>query len=98
MLERPPAGETYAMGYADILLELLRRRSARKNAVHLLPLLQPGMNVLDPGSGPGSITLGLARPCTPGPSPGWTRTPGRQRWRGSEPRPAGSRKTPKRRP
>ena len=52
VLERPPERETYAMGYSDIFLQLLRRRSAGRNAAHLLPLLQPGMDLLDLGCGP----------------------------------------------
>ena len=56
----------YVIGYSDIFLRLLQRRSAARNAAHLLPLLQPGMNVLDIGCGPGSITLGLAQAVYPG--------------------------------
>ncbi len=36
------------------------RRSAQRNAAFLLPLLRPGMRLLDVGCGPGSITVGLA--------------------------------------
>ena len=66
VLERPPERETYAMGYSDIFLQLLRRRSAGRQAAHLIPLLQPGMDLLDLGCGPGSITLGLAQAVWPG--------------------------------
>ena len=66
VLERPPKGETYAMGYSDIFLQLLHRRSAGRQAAHLMPLLQPGMDLLDLGCGPGSITLGLAQAVWPG--------------------------------
>ena len=66
VLERPPEGEAYAMGYSDIFLQLLRRRSAGQSAAHLMPLLQPGMDILDLGCGPGSITLGLAQAVYPG--------------------------------
>jgi ubiquinone/menaquinone biosynthesis C-methylase UbiE len=37
------------------------RRTAERNAAFLLPYLRPGMTLLDAGSGPGSITIGLAR-------------------------------------
>ena len=66
VLERPPEGGAYAMGYSDIFLQLLRRRSAGRQAAHLMPLLQPGMDLLDLGCGPGSITLGLAQAVWPG--------------------------------
>ena len=75
VLERPPEGETYAMGYSDIFLKLLRRRSAGRNAAHLMPLLQPGMDLLDLGCGPGSITLGLAQAVWPGEVTGLDQNP-----------------------
>ena len=56
----------YAMGYSDIFMEMLGRRSAPQNAGHLLPLLRPGMTLLDLGCGPGSITSGLAAAVHPG--------------------------------
>lgn len=54
------------MGYSEIFLKLLRRRSAEKNAAHLLGMLRPGMSLLDLGCGPGSITTGLAEAVAPG--------------------------------
>ena len=56
----------YAMGYSNIFMELLERRSAPQNAAHLLPHLLPGMTLLDLGCGPGSITTGLAKAVHPG--------------------------------
>ncbi len=41
-------------------------RVARHQAAFLLPHLEPGMNLLDIGCGPGSITLGLAEAVAPG--------------------------------
>ena len=75
ILERPPERETYAMGYSDIFLKLLRRRSAGRNAAHLLPLLRPGMDLLDLDCGPGSITLGLAQAVWPGEVTGLDQNP-----------------------
>ena len=55
----------YTMGYSDAFMKLLYRRTAEKNAAHLLPLLRPGMKVLDLGCGPGQISMGLARAVGP---------------------------------
>ena len=66
LTEAQPAGAAYGMGYSNLFMELLERRSAARNAAHLLPLLRPGMEILDLGCGPGLITLGLARAVYPG--------------------------------
>ena len=63
---REEARRNYAMGYSDTFMELLARRSAGRNAAHLLPHLKPGMTLLDLGCGPGSITAGLAEAVRPG--------------------------------
>jgi ubiquinone/menaquinone biosynthesis C-methylase UbiE len=42
------------------------RRTAERNAAFFLPHLQPGMRLIDAGSGPGSITIGLAAAIAPG--------------------------------
>lgn len=44
----------------------LASRTASRDAAFLLPHLRPGMRVLDVGSGPGSITLGLGDSVAPG--------------------------------
>lgn len=44
----------------------LAKRTAARNAAFLLPHLRPGMRLLDVGSGPGTITLGLAETVAPG--------------------------------
>lgn len=56
----------YTMGYSEDFRQMLNRRSAETHAAHLMPLLQPGMRVLDFGCGPGTITVGLARAVDPG--------------------------------
>jgi ubiquinone/menaquinone biosynthesis C-methylase UbiE len=44
----------------------LARRSATNEGAFFLPHLRPGMRLLDLGSGPGSITIGLAEALAPG--------------------------------
>lgn len=60
------AQATYVLGYEPSFLRMLRMRSARVHAQHLLPHLKPGMQVLDAGCGPGSISVGLAEVVGPG--------------------------------
>ena len=57
---------SYTMGYSEEFRQMLNRRSAESHAVHLMPLLEPGMRVLDFGCGPGTISVGLARAVDPG--------------------------------
>ena len=57
---------SYTMGYSDEFRQLLDRRSAKSHAAHLLPLLEPGMRLLDFGCGPGNISVGLASAVNPG--------------------------------
>ena len=45
---------------------LAATRTAAQDAAFFLPYLRPGMLVLDVGSGPGSITVGLAEVVAPG--------------------------------
>ena len=56
----------YTMGYNEEFQQLLARRSAPTHAGYLLPLLEPGMRVLDFGCGPGTISVGLAEAIAPG--------------------------------
>ena len=63
---REPPAPTYTMGYSDEFQKLLDRRNAAANAAHLLPLLRPGLRVLDFGCGPGTISMGLAKAVAPG--------------------------------
>jgi ubiquinone/menaquinone biosynthesis C-methylase UbiE len=44
----------------------LAKRTAARHAAFLLPHLRPGMRLLAVGSGPGTITLGLAKTVAPG--------------------------------
>ena len=59
-------GHRYTHGHAESVLRSHRSRTAANSAAYLLPELQPGMNLLDIGSGPGTITAGLAELVAPG--------------------------------
>ena len=65
-LSKGDRNNNYAMGYSNIFMELLQRRSAAHNAAHLLPHLRMGMTLLDLECGPGPITSGLAAVVHPG--------------------------------
>lgn len=58
--------ETYTHGHHDSVLRSQRWRTAENSAAYLLPLLAPGMELLDVGCGPGTITVDLARRVAPG--------------------------------
>lgn len=57
---------TYTHGHAESVLRSHRARSAENSAAYLLPRLHPGQDLLDIGSGPGTITADLARIVAPG--------------------------------
>ncbi len=59
--------ETYTPGYSDVAIRYMKRRHAARDAAFLLPLLKPGMRLLDCGCGPATITVGLAEAVAPGP-------------------------------
>lgn len=61
-----PPRPAYTMGYGEEFLQVLKRRSAETHAADLLPLLRPGMRVLDFGCGQGTISVGLAKAVEPG--------------------------------
>ena len=58
--------EDYTFGYGQGSVALMALRSAESHAQFFLPWLQAGMQLLDVGCGPGSVTLGLARCVAPG--------------------------------
>src|SRR4051812_37849146 len=57
---------TYTHGHGDEVLRAYRRRSAENSAGYLLRVLRPGLDLLDVGCGPGSITVDLAARVAPG--------------------------------
>src|SRR5688572_27583877 len=59
--------ETYTFqGNTGFASYMTRTRSAERQAAFFLPHLHSGMKLLDCGSGPGSITVGLAKAVAPG--------------------------------
>ena len=50
----------YTHGHHESVLRSHRWRTAENSAAYLLPLLEPGMRLLDVGCGPGTITMDLA--------------------------------------
>jgi ubiquinone/menaquinone biosynthesis C-methylase UbiE len=61
-----PAVESYSQRANPVFEAELALRTAGKEGAFFLPFLRPGMQVLDLGCGPGSITLGLAERVAPG--------------------------------
>lgn len=59
-----PAG--YTPGWSAVASGFMARRTAPTHAGEILARLRPGMDLLDLGCGPGSITAGLARAVAPG--------------------------------
>ncbi|MBV8984667.1 MAG: methyltransferase domain-containing protein [Acidimicrobiia bacterium] len=57
---------TYTHGHDDSVLRSHRWRTAENSAAYLLPHLGAGMDLLDLGCGPGTITVDLARRTAPG--------------------------------
>jgi SAM-dependent methyltransferase len=56
----------YTHGHEQATLASHSARTAASSAAYLLPVLRPGMDVLDVGCGPGTITLDLAVAVAPG--------------------------------
>ena len=57
---------TYTHGHTDAVLRSHRWRTAENSAGYLLPHLRPGLDLLDVGCGPGSLTADLAVRVAPG--------------------------------
>ena len=55
------ASEKYTHGHPASVLRSHGWRTAENSAAYLLPHLRPGLDVLDVGCGPGTITIDLAR-------------------------------------
>jgi SAM-dependent methyltransferase len=57
---------TYTHGHVDAVLRSHRWRTADNSAAYLVPHLRAGLDLLDVGCGPGSLTADLARRVAPG--------------------------------
>src|SRR5215218_9750469 len=58
--------EAYTHGHHESVLRTHSWRTVDNSAAYLAPHLQAGARVLDVGSGPGTITIDLARRVRPG--------------------------------
>jgi 2-polyprenyl-3-methyl-5-hydroxy-6-metoxy-1,4-benzoquinol methylase len=58
--------ERYSHGHHESVLRAHTWRTAENSVGYLLPHLRPGQSLLDIGSGPGTITVDLARRLAPG--------------------------------
>jgi len=56
----------YTHGHHESVLRSHRWRTAENSAAYLLPVLAPGLDLLDVGCGPGNITIDLASRVSPG--------------------------------
>jgi 2-polyprenyl-3-methyl-5-hydroxy-6-metoxy-1,4-benzoquinol methylase len=61
-----PADDVYTHGHHEAVLRSHRWRTAANSAAYLVPHLAPGRSLLDVGSGPGTLTVDLARHVAPG--------------------------------
>jgi ubiquinone/menaquinone biosynthesis C-methylase UbiE len=61
-----PFRQSYTHGHHDSVLRSHRWRTAENSAAYLLPLLASGMELLDVGCGPGTLTTDLAVRVAPG--------------------------------
>ena len=58
--------DTCTHGHAEPVLQSHRWRTAANSAAYLLPSLRPGLDLLDVGCGPGTVTVDLAALVAPG--------------------------------
>ncbi|MEP9395650.1 methyltransferase domain-containing protein [Gordonia sp. VNQ95] len=61
-----PPEDIYTHGHSEVVVGSHAARTAANSAAYLLPFLRPGLDLLDVGCGPGSITVDLAETVAPG--------------------------------
>ena len=69
LTEEPPRTqrrENYTPGYTQNAIAFMSGRTLDTHAEFVLPLLDRGLEVLDAGCGPGTITQGIAQHVLPG--------------------------------
>jgi 2-polyprenyl-3-methyl-5-hydroxy-6-metoxy-1,4-benzoquinol methylase len=66
MMQHTAGVDTYTHGHAEPVLQSHRWRTAENSAGYLLASLRPGLDLLDVGCGPGTITVDLAARVAPG--------------------------------
>jgi 2-polyprenyl-3-methyl-5-hydroxy-6-metoxy-1,4-benzoquinol methylase len=66
MAPMPDDGDVYTHGHHDAVLRSHRSRTVANSASYLVPYLRPGLDLLDVGCGPGTLTVDLARRVAPG--------------------------------
>ncbi len=64
------SSERYTLGYGESSMDWMASRTAAGHGAFFLPYLKPGMNLLDCGCGPGTLTLGFAQRIFPGQATG----------------------------
>jgi len=60
------SSERYTLGYGESSMDWMASRTATGHGAFFLPYLEPGMNLLDCGCGPGTLTVGYAEQISPG--------------------------------
>ncbi|MGC5245898.1 methyltransferase domain-containing protein [Gordonia sp. DT219] len=66
MTDATPHRDVYTHGHDSVVVSSHGMRTAAGSAAYLIPFLRPGLDLLDVGCGPGSITVDLARLVAPG--------------------------------
>ncbi len=66
MTDNSDRSERYSMEYGPTARNLMESRSAESHAEFFLPYLREGIDVLDCGCGPGTISVKIAEMVTPG--------------------------------